>query len=75
MSKQYKLPKFAAAYQVKYELNKNRFKNVSPKIYLKWEVPNIAKRMAKTNQDNFREQCISNDDGMLTVKDDDKKIA
>ena len=35
----------------------------------------IAKRMVKTNQDIIGEQCIRNDDGVLAVSDEDKKIA
>ena len=35
----------------------------------------IAKRLVKTNQDIIGEQCIKNDDGVLTVSDEDKKIA
>ena len=33
-----------------------------------------AKRMVKTNQDITGEQCFRNDDGVLTVSNEDKKI-
>ena len=35
----------------------------------------IAKKMVKTNQDIIGEQCIKNDNGILAVKNEDKKIA
>ena len=31
--------------------------------------------MVKTNQDIIDDQCIMNDDGVLVVSDEDKKIA
>ena len=34
----------------------------------------IAKRMAKTNQDIFGEQCTRNDDGMLIVKGEENGL-
>lgn len=34
----------------------------------------IAKRTVKTNQDFIGEQCIRNDDGVLAVSGEDRKI-
>ena len=41
----------------------------------KYDVFKIAKRMLKNNQDNIGEQCIRNDDDVLAISDEDKKIA
>ena len=41
----------------------------------KSDVFKIAKRIVKTNQDIIGEHCIRNDDGVLVVSDEVKKIA
>ena len=41
----------------------------------KWNVLKIAKKMAKTNQGIIGENCMRNDNGMLAVSDEDRKIA
>ena len=46
---------------------------------MRWDNPNcdvfrIAKIIAKTYSDIIGEECIRNDDGVLAVSDEDKKI-
>ena len=53
-----------AAYQVKYKAERKRF-----------EAFKIAKSVVITNQDIIGEQWIRNDDGLLAVSDENKKIA
>ena len=42
---------------------------------IRYDVFKIAKEIVKTNQDIISEWAIRNDDGVLSVNDEDKKIA
>ena len=62
-------------YQAKCKPEKKRFGNFMLKAALKCDVFKTAKRMIKINQGIISEHCIRSDDVVLTVSDEDKKIA
>ena len=62
-------------YQAKCKADRKTFANVMLRDDQKCDVFKIGKRMVKTNQDIIGEQCIRNDDGLLAVTDEDKKVA
>ena len=49
-------------------------KNFCKRDDQKWDVFKTARRMVKTNQGIIDEQGIRNDDGILAVRDEDKKM-
>ena len=62
-------------YQAKCKPEKKRFGNFMLKAAQKCDVFKTAKRMIKINQGIISEHCIRSDDVVLTVSDEDKKIA
>ena len=62
-------------YQAKCKAERKRFGRVMWRNDQKRDVFKIAKRIVKTNQDITGEQCIRNDNGVLAVSDENKKIA
>ena len=62
-----------AVYQAKYKKRKI-FGKALQKNYQKCYAFKISKKIVKTNQDIIAEECIRNDDVMLTVSDEENKI-
>ena len=59
----------------KCEAERNRFADGSRKEDLKFQAFKTAKRIVKTNQNIIGERCMINNDSVLPVSDEDKKIA
>ena len=62
-------------YQAKCRTERKRPGNVMSRDDEEYDVFKFAKRMIKTNENIIGEQCIRNDDDVLTVCDNDTKIA
>ena len=62
-------------YQAKCTAERKRFGKFMQQDDQKCDVLKVAKSMVKTNQDIICEQCIRNDDNILTVSDEDKEKA
>ena len=63
-----------AVYQAEYKAERRQFRNFMQVHDQKYNVSKISKRMVKANQDIIGDQCTRNDDGVLTVNNEDKKI-
>ena len=64
-----------AVYEARTESERKKFGNIENRDDQKQEVFRIAKTMVKDNRDIIGEQCIRNDDGVLAVTEEDKKVA
>ena len=62
-------------YQAKCKAEGNRFGNVMWQDDQKSDLFKTTKRMVKTNQNVICELYVKNDDGVLEVNNEDKKIA
>ena len=60
-------------YLTKCTTERKGFENFMRQDDQKWDLFKIAKSMVKHNQD-IGEQCITNDDNVLLVSDEDQKI-
>ena len=64
-----------AIYQVKCKTGRKEFGRFLRRDYQKCNLFKVARRMVKTNQGIIDEQFIVNDDSIVTVTDEDSKIA
>ena len=63
-----------AVCQASAETERNRFRDLLQREDHKCDVFNIAKKKVKTNQDIIGDQYVRNDDNVLAVSGEDKKI-
>ena len=64
-----------AVYEARSESERIKFANIENRDDQKQEVFRIAKSLVKDNRDIIGEQCIRNDDGILAVSEEAKKVA